>query len=51
LVFASVSMAVLAGYLRRRGNFISPSGFFKSWLLAGRAADSLNFLRQASENM
>src|SRR5829696_5052948 len=44
-------MAVLAGYLREEGNFISSSGYFKAWLWLAGAADGLNFLRQASENM
>jgi len=37
LLFASVSMAVLNGIPPwGGGNFISPSGLFKAWLLAGR---------------
>jgi hypothetical protein len=45
-------MAVLNGMPPvGRGNFISPSGLFKAWLWLAGAADGLNFLRQASENM
>jgi hypothetical protein len=45
-------MAVLNGMppVGRR-NFILPSGVFKAWLWLAGAADGLNFLRQASENM
>jgi hypothetical protein len=44
-------MAFLAEYLSREENFISPPRAFKGWLWPGGAADGLNFLRQASENM
>jgi hypothetical protein len=44
-------MAFLAEYLSKEGNFISSAPAFKGWLWAAGAADGLNFLRQASENM